>query len=80
MELFLGQFELLPYNFAPSGWATCEGQLLSLSQNTALFSLLGTYFAGDVQTNFALPDLRDKEPTPNTHYCIALRGIYPPRS
>jgi microcystin-dependent protein len=79
MEPFLGQIELLPYNFAPSGWATCEGQLLSISQNTALFSLLGTYFGGDGQTNFALPDSRGKEPTPNTHYCIALQGIYPSR-
>jgi microcystin-dependent protein len=80
MEPFLGQIELLPFTFAPQYWATCEGQLLPISENTALFSLLGTYFGGDGQTNFALPDLRDKEPIPNTHYCIALQGIYPPRS
>jgi microcystin-dependent protein len=80
MEPFLGQIELLPFTFAPEGWATCEGQLLSIGENTALFSLLGTYFGGDGQTSFALPDLRNKEPTPNTHYCIALQGIYPSRS
>jgi microcystin-dependent protein len=80
VEPFLGQIELLPYNFAPNGWTTCEGQLLSIAENTALFSLIGTYFGGDGQTNFTLPDLRGKEPTPNTHYCIALEGIYPPRS
>ena len=79
MEPFLGQIELLPFTFAPEGWATCEGQLLSIMENTALFSLLGTYFGGDGQTNFALPDLRGKGPTPNTHYCIALQGIYPSR-
>lgn len=49
-------------NFPPRGWATCDGQLLSISQNTALFSLLGTQYGGDGRTNFALPDLRDSTP------------------
>lgn len=80
MDPFVGQIQLLPFTFAPQGWAMCEGQLLPISQNTALFSLLGTNFGGDGRTTFALPDLRGKEPTPNTHYCIALQGIYPPRS
>jgi microcystin-dependent protein len=62
MEPFLGQITLFPFNFAPRGWAFCQGQLLPLSQNTALFSLLGTYYGGDGKSNFALPDLRGRVP------------------
>ena len=62
MEPFVGQITLFPYNFAPSGWALCQGQLLPISQNTALFSLLGTQFGGDGKTNFGLPDLRGRVP------------------
>ena len=59
-EPFLGQIELFPYMFAPSGWFACNGQLLPISQYTALFSLLGTQFGGDGRSNFALPDLRGR--------------------
>jgi microcystin-dependent protein len=61
-EPFLGQLMLVPYNFAPRGWAFCQGQILSIAQNTALFSLLGTTFGGNGQTTFALPDLRGRVP------------------
>jgi microcystin-dependent protein len=61
-EPFLGQIMLVPYNFAPRGWAFCNGQLMSIAQNTALFSLLGTTYGGDGQTTFALPDLRGRVP------------------
>lgn len=57
---FIGQVVLFAGNFAPRGWAFCEGQLLSISQNTALFSILGTTYGGNGQTNFALPDLRGR--------------------
>ncbi|MDQ5929486.1 MAG: hypothetical protein QG594_1265 [Bacteroidota bacterium] len=57
-DQFVAEIRLFPYNFVPKGWARCEGQLLPLSQNTALFSLLGTTYGGDGKTNFALPDLR----------------------
>jgi microcystin-dependent protein len=57
---FVGEIRLFPYNFVPKGWAKCEGQLLPISQNTALFSLLGTTYGGNGTTNFALPDLRDR--------------------
>lgn len=57
---FLGSIALVPYNFAPQGSAFCNGQLLSISQNTALFSLIGTYYGGDGVTTFALPDLRGR--------------------
>lgn len=58
-DQFVGEIRLFPYYFVPKGWARCEGQLLPISQNTALFSLLGTTYGGDGKTNFALPDLRD---------------------
>lgn len=60
MEPFLGQIQPFGFNFAPRGWAFCDGQLLPIAQNTALFSLLGTTFGGDGRTTFALPDLRGR--------------------
>ena len=54
-------------NFLPGGWATCQGQLLPLSQNTALFSLLGTYYGGDGKSTFALPNLYGKAPMMQRH-------------
>jgi microcystin-dependent protein len=59
-EPFLGEITLYPYNFAPRGWAFCQGQILPIAQNTALFSLLGTTYGGNGQTTFALPDLRGR--------------------
>jgi microcystin-dependent protein len=61
-EPFLGEIRLFPYNFAPRGWAFCAGQILAISQNTALFSLLGTTYGGNGQTTFQLPDLRGRVP------------------
>lgn len=79
MDPLLGQIQLLPYNFAPQGWAPCEGQLIPITQNTALFSLLGVQYGGDGKTTFALPNLTGKAPDPNMQYCIALVGVYPSR-
>jgi microcystin-dependent protein len=59
---FLGSVVLFAGNFAPRGWAFCDGQLLPIAQNTALFSLLGTTYGGNGQTTFALPDLRGRHP------------------
>lgn len=59
---FLGEIRVFPYNFAPKGWALCNGQLLPISQNTALFSLLGTMYGGDGKTTFALPNLQGAAP------------------
>ncbi len=59
-EAFIGEVRIFAGNYAPRGWALCDGQLLSISQNTALFSLLGTYYGGDGTTTFALPDLRGR--------------------
>lgn len=59
-EPFLGQIAFVPYNKAPNGWADCNGQLLSIAQNQALFSLLGTTYGGNGTTTFALPDMRGR--------------------
>jgi microcystin-dependent protein len=58
----LGEIMMVGFNFAPRGWAFCDGQLLAISSNTALFSLLGTTYGGDGRTTFALPDLRGRVP------------------
>lgn len=60
MDPFIGEVAMFAGNFAPRGWAKCEGQLLPISQNTALFSILGTTYGGDGRTTFALPDLRGR--------------------
>lgn len=62
MEPFLGQIMFFAGNFAPRGWALCDGQLLPIAQNSALFSILGTTYGGDGRTTFALPDLRGRIP------------------
>src|SRR6266581_1131944 len=62
MDPFLAEIRMFPFNFAPKGWAWYDGQLLPLSQNTALFSLLGTTYGGDGKSNFALPDLTGSPP------------------
>jgi microcystin-dependent protein len=61
-EPFLGEIRMFGFGFAPQGWAPCNGQLLPISQNTALFSLLGTTYGGDGRTTFALPDMRSRVP------------------
>lgn len=58
-DQFVAEIRIFPFNFAPTGWAQCNGQLLPISQNTALFSLLGTFYGGDGKSTFALPDLQD---------------------
>ena len=57
---FVAEIRIFPFNFAPKGWAWCDGQLLPLSQNTALFSLLGTTYGGNGKSNFALPDIQGR--------------------
>ncbi|MBC8032037.1 MAG: phage tail protein [Pyrinomonadaceae bacterium] len=61
-EPFLSEIRIMSFGFAPKGWAMCNGQLLPINQNQALFSLLGTTFGGDGRVNFALPDLRGRVP------------------
>jgi microcystin-dependent protein len=59
---FVAEIRIFPFNFAPKGWAWCNGQLMPISQNTALFSLLGTTYGGDGKSTFALPDLTGRAP------------------
>jgi microcystin-dependent protein len=59
---FVAEIRIFPFNFAPKGWAFCDGQLIPISQNTALFSLLGTVYGGDGKSTFALPDLQGRAP------------------
>lgn len=61
-EPFLAEIRIVGFNFPPRGWATCDGQILPISQNQALYSLLGTTYGGDGRTSFALPDLRGRAP------------------
>ncbi len=76
-EPMMGTIFLFAGNFAPKGYAMCQGQLLPINQNTALFSIIGTTYGGDGMTNFALPKMSG--PTAGTNYIIALNGIYPSR-
>lgn len=65
---FVAEIRIFGFNFAPKGWAFCDGQLLSISQNTALFSLLGTFYGGDGKSNFALPNLQGSSAMHTTQY------------
>ena len=77
---FVAEIRIFPFNFAPKGWAWCDGQLLPLSQNTALFSLLGTFYGGDGKSTFALPDMQGSVPlgqgqsTTGTEYFLGQQG------
>ena len=62
MDPFVAEIRIFPFNFAPKGWAFCDGQILPISQNTALFSLLGTTYGGDGKSNFALPNFQGRAP------------------
>ncbi|ANF51053.1 phage tail protein [Chryseobacterium glaciei] len=80
-EPFLGQIAFVPYNFVPKNWAACNGQLLPISQNQALFALLGTQYGGNGTTNFALPDMRGRmlvhegqAPGGTTNYTMGQTG------
>jgi len=61
-DQFVAEIRIFPFNFAPTGWAFCDGQLMPISQNTALFALLGTVYGGDGKSNFALPDMQGNAP------------------
>lgn len=61
-DQFIAEIRIFPFNFPPTGWAFCNGQLIPISQNTALFALLGTFYGGDGKSTFALPDMRDNAP------------------
>ena len=82
MEQLIGQIAIFPWDWAPREWAKCDGQLLSISQYTALFALIGTEFGGNGQTTFALPKMSPikTENGGDLAYYIALQGIFPARN
>ena len=75
-DQFLAEIRIFPFNFPPTGWAFCNGQLMPLSQNTALFALLGTTYGGDGKSTFALPDMQDNAPMqPGQGQGLSLRDL-----
>ena len=75
-DQFLAEIRIFPFNFPPTGWAFCAGQLLPISQNTALFSLLGTTYGGDGKSTFALPDMEGNAPMqPGQGQGLSLRDL-----
>jgi microcystin-dependent protein len=73
---FVAEIRMFPFNFPPKGWAWCDGQLMPISQNTALFALLGTVYGGDGKTTFALPDLQGRVPMqPGQGQGLSLRDL-----
>ena len=75
-DQFLAEIRIFPFNFAPTGWAFCNGQLMPISQNTALFALLGTVYGGDGKSTFALPDLVGNAPMqPGQGQGLSLRDL-----
>jgi microcystin-dependent protein len=80
MEGYLATISIFAGNLVPRGWMFCEGQLMSIAQNTALYSLIGAKYGGDNMTNFKLPDLRDAVPggaQSGLHYIMCVNGQYP---
>ena len=88
---YLGEVRALPYDFCPEDWVPAEGQILRIAQYHMLFALLGTRYGGDARDTFALPDLRgaalvskdgdgaNRLPVAQVHWCIAIKGNWPPR-
>jgi microcystin-dependent protein len=75
-DQFVGEIRIFPFNFPPRGWAFCQGQLMPISQNTALFSLLGTFYGGDGKSTFALPDMQGNAPMqPGQGNGLSLRDL-----
>ena len=80
-EHLLGEIALFAGNYAPPGFAFCEGQVLKIKDNMTLFSILGSTYGGDGRTTFALPNLKEAEKSLNgARYIIAIEGRYPPRT
>ncbi len=79
MDEYLGIIKLFAGPYVPHGWLLCDGRLLQIVQNQALYAIMGNRFGGDGRTNFALPDLRKASPLNGLSYMICVEGIFPPR-
>jgi microcystin-dependent protein len=80
VDYFLGQIALFPFGFAPIGWMSCQGQILNISQYSALYSLIGAQFGGNGSSTFGLPNLLNASPQTGMQFYICTSGIYPSRS
>ena len=79
MDYYLGDIQLFAYNFVPMGWLLCNGALLQVIQNQALFSLISNKFGGNGSTTFALPNMTSDSPLAGMNYYMCVSGIYPIR-
>jgi microcystin-dependent protein len=79
MDYYLGEIELFAYQFVPMGFLLCNGNILQVVQNQALFSLIGNKFGGNGTTTFALPNLLNDTPISGMNYYMCISGIYPSR-
>lgn len=79
METYIGEIHLFPYGRAPYGWQLCNGAIMQIMQNSALYSLIGTKFGGDGKKTFALPNLLNDTPITGMNYYMAIYGYYPSR-
>jgi microcystin-dependent protein len=79
MDYYLGDIQLFAYQFVPMGWMLCNGTVLQVQQNTALFSLISNKFGGNGSTTFALPNLTNDTPLSGMNYYMCVSGIYPMR-
>jgi microcystin-dependent protein len=82
MDFFTGQICLFPWGWAPRGWAKCDGSIMQIRENEALFTLIGSEFGGDGRTTFALPnlaDIRSEQGGGDVGHYICLVGVYPSR-
>ena len=77
MEAFIGEIRYLAFAFAPQGWLPCDGALMQIQQNSALFSLLGVQYGGDGTTTFGLPTIATAQGQPKAFICV--NGVYPSR-
>lgn len=79
MEEFIGKIDLYPYNFTPMGMALCNGQILQVAQNNALYALIGNIYGGTPNQTFAIPNMLGLEPVPGLNYYIITEGMFPVR-
>jgi microcystin-dependent protein len=79
MDGYYAEIRLFAGTYAPQNWAFCEGQILQIASNEALFSLIGTLYGGDGRSTFGLPNLKGKEPQEGMHYIICTLGTWPQR-
>ena len=80
MEAYTETITLFASNFDPAGWVECDGRTLSISQNQALYAVIGTRYGGDGTSTFAVPDLRKRVPMEDMRYAIAVQGLFPRQS